>query len=196
MSDFQAWHCGRNEALFCPEEGCPKGYCAREHGWLLGQPSPDRCTGIIPDAAPPETPAAICPICRNEMTIVPMDCPRCDGYGRDARSEGWTDEVREAVNELEEKFNIAVCSADHNDRTHARADAAEAAAREAKANEDSIVRFTMPAILRRAERAEARCDNYRKTLKEVQATLSDDYSNREYITRLIDAALEKGQSNA
>ena len=49
-----AWYCSHREQFdakglrnFCPDEGCPKSYCARDAGWNFGEPSPDRCTGII-----------------------------------------------------------------------------------------------------------------------------------------------------
>jgi len=43
-----SWHCAENIWQFCPPEGCPKSYgCARKHGWKLGDPSPDGCTGKV-----------------------------------------------------------------------------------------------------------------------------------------------------
>lgn len=48
-----AWYCAHRPQFtyglrnFCPPEGCPKGYCARDDGWNFGDPSPDRCTGIV-----------------------------------------------------------------------------------------------------------------------------------------------------
>lgn len=48
-----AWYCGHREQFdanglrnFCPEEGCPKGYCARDDGWKFGDVSPRRCLGL------------------------------------------------------------------------------------------------------------------------------------------------------
>lgn len=32
--------------MFCPAEGCPKGFCARDDGWLPGMESPAECTGF------------------------------------------------------------------------------------------------------------------------------------------------------
>lgn len=52
-----AWYCGHRPQFdddglrnFCPVEGCPKGYCARDDGWQPGDASPDRCTGIVTNA--------------------------------------------------------------------------------------------------------------------------------------------------
>jgi hypothetical protein len=46
-----AWYCGNRPQFdgnklrnFCPPEGCPKGYCARDAGWRFGEPSPAECT--------------------------------------------------------------------------------------------------------------------------------------------------------
>ncbi len=56
-----AWYCAHRTQFdadglrnFCPPEGCPKGFCARDDGWQHGDASPDRCTGIVraePDLA-------------------------------------------------------------------------------------------------------------------------------------------------
>jgi hypothetical protein len=48
----EAWRCPKPGHAYnlCPPEGCPKDYCARDEGWLLGQPSPDKCTGRVPAA--------------------------------------------------------------------------------------------------------------------------------------------------
>lgn len=53
-----AWYCGnrpqfdeQGQCNFCPEEGCPKGYCALDAGWKNGDPSPDRCTGVARPSA-------------------------------------------------------------------------------------------------------------------------------------------------
>lgn len=49
-----AWYCGHRDQFdvnglrnFCPPEGCPKGFCARDNGWQHDDPSPDRCTGLV-----------------------------------------------------------------------------------------------------------------------------------------------------
>lgn len=50
--DFEgAWYCGRRPQFdakglrnFCPPEGCPLGYCARDAGWKFGEPSPRAVT--------------------------------------------------------------------------------------------------------------------------------------------------------
>lgn len=60
--DFEgAWYCGHRPQFdgdglrnFCPVEGCPKGYCARDAGWNFGDPSPDRCTGILTKQEQPQ----------------------------------------------------------------------------------------------------------------------------------------------
>jgi len=42
--DFEAWRCMRDDSKFCPPEGCPKDYgCARDKGWMPGQPTPEGC---------------------------------------------------------------------------------------------------------------------------------------------------------
>lgn len=49
-----AWYCAHRPQFdeqglrnFCPEEGCPKDYCARDAGWNHGEPSPGRCMGYV-----------------------------------------------------------------------------------------------------------------------------------------------------
>lgn len=47
MQGDLSWRCAEQPWRFCPEEGCPKSYCARrDDKWKLGQPSPVRCTGL------------------------------------------------------------------------------------------------------------------------------------------------------
>lgn len=50
--DYEAWRCCKDDAKFCPTEGCPKHLgCARERGWKPDQPSPYTAAGIMADHA-------------------------------------------------------------------------------------------------------------------------------------------------
>lgn len=43
---FEAWRCRDDETKFCPPEGCSRHYgCAREKGWVPGEPTPPGCDG-------------------------------------------------------------------------------------------------------------------------------------------------------
>lgn len=47
--DYEAWRCCHEkdgENMFCPDEGCPKGFCARDNGWTPGMDSPPECLGF------------------------------------------------------------------------------------------------------------------------------------------------------
>lgn len=49
-----AWYCASRPQFdedglrnYCPPEGCPKGFCARDDAmWQFGEPSPRRCQGF------------------------------------------------------------------------------------------------------------------------------------------------------
>jgi len=44
-----AWYCSQTkDRAVCPQQGCPKGHCEREHGWLPGLPEPDHYTSTPP----------------------------------------------------------------------------------------------------------------------------------------------------
>lgn len=46
-----AWYCSQTEERkTCPAQGCPKGYCEREHGWVPGMPEPDHYARPQPPA--------------------------------------------------------------------------------------------------------------------------------------------------
>lgn len=52
LDEFTSWRCARDNAKFCPAEGCPAHFgCARDQGWLPGMPTPAECLGIKVRAA-------------------------------------------------------------------------------------------------------------------------------------------------
>ncbi len=51
MIEYASWRCIHDMAWYCPAEGCPmtrgmKPWCARDHGWKPGQPTPEECLPI------------------------------------------------------------------------------------------------------------------------------------------------------
>lgn len=47
LDEWTSWRCARDDAKFCPVEGCPTHYgCAREHGWMPGDESPREVRGL------------------------------------------------------------------------------------------------------------------------------------------------------
>lgn len=59
--DFEAWRCcheNAGENLFCPPEGCPKSFCARDNAWLPGMDSPAECVGYQVLKNSPDSPGA------------------------------------------------------------------------------------------------------------------------------------------